>query len=272
VKPSLTAKARSYRVQVLERAFGILDALAKNGAELGVVELADRLGLHKSTVHRLLTVLECNRYVEKSPSSGKYRLGWKLIELGMHAASRLELRELARPQLERLVEETGETGHLGILQEGEVISVANVESRRTLRMPSTVGRRAPAHCTSQGKVMLAYLPCGTEHKFVRSHRLKAYTRNTITRVSRLQRELEMIRERGYAVDDEEFEEGLKCIGAPVRDHSGRVIAAISIAGPTSRLSEERMGHLVHSVMGAAARLSTALGYHPGRGGSTQGST
>lgn len=269
MKPASTAQASLYRVQVLERTFCILNAFAENGGtELGGAELSARLGLHKSTVHRLLTVLERNRYLEKNPISGKYRLGWKLIELGMHAVSRLDLSEIARPQLERLVEETGETAHMGILRQGEMISVANVESRKTLRTPSTVGRRTPVHCSSQGKVMLAFLQTGTVQEFVNLHGLKEYTRNTITKVTRLQLELETIRQRGYAVDNEEFEDGLKCIGAPVRDHSGRVIAAISIAGPASRLTEQRMGHLVRSVTQAASGLSTALGYQPGQEGAT----
>lgn len=264
-----TAKASPYRVQVLDRTFGILNAFAENGStELGGPELSARLGLHRSTVHRLLTVLERNRYLEKNPVSGKYRLGWKLVELGMHAVSRLDLSEIARPHLERLVEETGETAHMGILRQGEMISVANVESRKTLRTPLTVGRRTPAHCSSQGKVLLAFLPPGTLQEFVRSHGLKAYTGNTITRVSRLQRELETVRQRGYAVDEEESEEGLKCIGAPVHDYSGRIVAAISIAGPASRLGDKRMGHLIHSVTQAASGLSTALGYQPGQEGAT----
>lgn len=254
------ASHEPYRVQVLDRAFAILDLLAEDGGELGGAELAARLDLHKSTAHRLLAVLERNCYVEKSPGNGKYRLGWKLIDLGMRAVSRMDVRELARPELERLSEETGETAHLGVLQKGEVVSVANVQSRRSLRTPATVGQRSPAHCTSQGKVMLAHLSQQDLRDFVRTYGLKAYTGNTLTRFAALRAELERVRRQGYAVDNEEFEEGLKCVGAPVRDHSGTVVGAISIAGPASRLGRDRVPALVHSVTSAASRLSVSLGY------------
>jgi len=259
----ITAAAKhaiAYRVQVLDRAFTILDVLAENGSELGLAELSGKLGLHKSTVHRLLMVLERNRYVEKHPSSAKYRLGWKLFELGMQAVARRDLFQLAPPVVEWLMAETGETAHFGILREGEVISVVNAESQQTVRTPSTVGRRAPAHCTSLGKAILASLPRQQVLEFVRTHGFRSYTRNTITRLSLLESELRRTRERGYAVDDEEREDGLRCIGAPVLDHTGRVVAAISIAGPAFRVGQDRLPALAASVMSAAARLSASLGY------------
>jgi len=254
------ANREPYRVQVLDRALAILDLLAEHGGKLGATELAARLDLHKSTRHRSLAVLERNCYMEKSPANGRYRLGWKLIDLGMRAVSRMDVRELARPELERLMEETGETAHLGVLRKGEVVSLANVQSRRSLRTPATVGQRSPTHCSSQGKVMLAHLSQEDLSEFVRTYGLKAYTGNTLTRFAALRAELKRVRQRGYAVDNEEFEEGLKCVGAPVRDHSGTVVAAISIAGPASRLSRDRVPALVHSVASAASRLSVLLGY------------
>ncbi len=250
----------AYRVQVLARAFTILDALADGGPELGLADLCGRLRLHKSTVHRLLMVLERNQYVEKNPASTKYRLGWKLFELGMHAVARRDLFQLAQPVVERLMAETGETAHLGVLRAGEVISVVNAESRQTVRTPSTVGQRTPAHCTSLGKAMLAFLPPRQVAEFVRIHGLKAYTRRTITRLPLLRSELQRVREQGYALDDEEREEGLKCIGAPVRDHAGRVVAAISIAGPAFRMGRDRLPALTASVRAAAGCLATSLGY------------
>jgi DNA-binding IclR family transcriptional regulator len=135
-----------------------------------------------------------------------------------------------------------------------------VQSRRTLRTPATVGQRSPAHCSSQGKAILAFLSPEELREFVRTYGLKAFSGNTLTRFAILRAELERVRQRGYAVDNEEFEEGLKCIGAPVRDHSGAVVAAISIAGPASRLRRGRTPALVHSVTSAASRLSASLGY------------
>ncbi len=260
-----TKRATTYRVQVLDRAFTILNALAEDGPELGLTELSGRLRLHKSTVHRLLMILEQNRYVEKNPSSAQYRLGWKLFELGMQAVARRDLFQLAPPVVEWLMAETGETAHLGILREGEVVSVVNAESQQTVRTPSTVGRRAPVHCTSLGKAILAFLPRPQVAEFVRTYGLRSYTRNTITRLSLLESELRRTRELGYAVDDEEREDGLRCIGAPVRDHTGRVVAAISIAGPAFRVGQDRLPALAAAVMSAAARLSASLGYQQAKG-------
>jgi len=260
-KPELIDKKASvYRVQVLDRAFRILDVLSENGPEMKVSEISARLQLHKSTVHRLLMVLERHRCVEKNSASGKYRLGWKLLELGTKTVARLDLGQRARPYLERLVRETGETAHLGVFSQGEIISVLHVDSPRTLRTPSTVGRQSPAHCTSLGKCFLAFLPEAEVDEIIRGKGLKPYARNTITQGELLKRELGRVRERGYAVDNEEFEEGLKCIGAPVRDHSGKVVAAISIAGPASRMVEQRMPTLTRSVVTAANHLSAELGH------------
>lgn len=260
--------ASPYRVQVLERVFTLLNALAAKGSELGLVELSSELSLHKSTVHRLLTMLESNRYVERNPATGKYWLGWKLYELGMQAVARHDLFQLALPTVQWLMEQTNETAHLGALRDGEVVSLVNAESRQTVRTPSTVGRRTPAHCTSLGKAMLAYLPPEQLAEFVRARGLRRYTASTITRFPELARELLRVRELGYAVDDEELEEGLRCVGAPVRDRTGRVIAAISIAGPAFRLGEDRLPAAAAAVMTAAARLSESLGYphNSARGG------
>jgi DNA-binding IclR family transcriptional regulator len=253
---------------VLDRVFGILDALAEDGAGVALSDLARKLDLHRSTVHRLLVVLEGRRYVEKDSASGKYRLGSKLLELGTKVAARLDLPAIARPFLEQLVRETGETAHMGVLRQGEVLSIANVESSRTLHTPRTVGRRTPAHCSSLGKCLLAFLPDRDLNEFLEVRGLKAYTISTITSPEVLKAELRRVRERGYAVDEEEYEEGLKCVGAPVRDHSGAVIAAVSIAGPAPRLREGRMPALADSVVRAAAGLSEALGYRSEQKGSS----
>lgn len=235
-------------------------ALAGEVPELGLGELAAELGLRKSTAHRLVKVLEEERFVEKSASGVKYRLGSRLIELGRAAVSRLDLYALAQPHLHELVAATGETAHLAVLRDGEVVSVTNVESRQTVRTPATVGTRSPAHCTSLGKAMLANLPATQIDEFLRQRRLKAYTPKTITLPARFREELGLIKARGYAVDDEEREEGLRCIGAPVRDHAGAVVAAVSIAGPSYRIKAERTKALAVPVLRAAARISAALGF------------
>jgi DNA-binding IclR family transcriptional regulator len=251
-----------YRVQVLDRALGILDLLSSEGPEVPLTELSGRLKLHKSTVHRLLMVLERHRLVERESATGKYRLGLKLFELGSKAVAHVDLGERARPSLKRLVFETGETAHLCILDRGEVLSLANVESPRTIRTPSTVGRRTAAHCTASGKVLLAHLPEEDLNDLINQNGLTTYTRNTITVPAELKSELQKVRDRGWALDNEEIEDNLKCIGAPVRNHSGRVVASISIAGPAFRLTAEKSPVLAQLVVKIAEELSAELGYSP----------
>lgn len=249
-----------YHIQVLERTFRILEELANGSAEMAPIDIAERVNLHRSTTHRLLAILEKNRFVERNPANTRYRLGWRLFELGMIAASRLDLYERAKPQLAELVKETGETAHIGLLRQGEVISLLNVEGERSVRTPATVGRRTPLHCTSQGKAILAFAPPEQLEAALAQYRFAEYTPNTIMDLARFEAELKLVRRRGYAVDNEEFEKGLCCIGAPVRDHSGEVIAAISIAGPSFRIAGPYVSKLSKCVMAAAGRLSASMGF------------
>ena len=169
--------------------------------------------------------------MERDWKSGRYSLGLKLAELGNLALSRLDSQTIARPFVERLAAETGETAHVGVLQGCEIFSLVNRESHRSVRSPSTVGRRSPVHCTSQGKVLLAFAEPTRVEELLRGYKYFSYTRRTIRSAAAFRAELAKVQALGFATDDEEFEEGLRCIGAPVRDHEGAVIAAISIAGP-----------------------------------------
>ncbi len=253
-----------YRIQVLDRAVTILELLWRAGAGLSLQELSVQSGVNPNTVRRIVKALAYHRLVEEEEGTGRYRLGMKLFELGSSVVARLDVRARARPYLERLVLETGETAHLCILDRGEVLYLDKHEPMRTMRIPSEVGRRNPAYCTAVGKALLAYVPEEELEELVRQRGLRAYTRRTITTLAELKQELARVREQGYAVDNEEFEEGLKCIGAPVRDYSGRVVASISIAGPAFRLTEERIPVLAQSVMEVARELSEELGYRAGR--------
>jgi DNA-binding IclR family transcriptional regulator len=259
-KVSRKKKDSPYRVQVLDRVLGILETLSSEDSELTLVELCDHLGLHKSTVHRLLMVLEQYRFIEKTPQNGKYRLGLKLFELGSKAVAHLDIRERARPFLERLVFETGETAHMCILDHGEALCVEKVEASRTVRVPTTVGQRHPVHCTAVGKALIAFLTDEDIEYHIKGHGLRAYTRNTITTPAQLRNELRLVRERGYATDRGEVEDGLNCLGAPVRDYSGKVVAAISIAGPAFRLTDKIISVSAQLVVEAADQLSMELGY------------
>jgi IclR family KDG regulon transcriptional repressor len=248
-----------YRSQVLDRTFQILDIL-EDGSGQGVTELAEKLQLHKSTTHRLIMVLESSRYVEKDDATGKYRLGSRILELGLSALSRLDIYQIARPHLRDLVAETGETAHIGVMRDGEIVSLMNWESTQTLRTPSTIGTRHPAHCSSLGKAILAFVEPEEMDHFLKGRTLERYTRNTITSHDLFRKETEAIRRIGFAIDDEEREDGLRCIGAPVFSSEGEAVAAVSIAGPVFRITRDRTSALAASVMKTAGAISTALGY------------
>lgn len=256
-----TAVNPRYRIQAIERAVAILNTFSVDEPELGVTELAERVGLHKSTVHRFMVNLEASGLVERSPRTGRYRLGLHIFELGGLVMQQMNLWDEALPFLESLVRDTGETGHLAVLDGGEAIYIERVEARRALRVPSAIGRGYPAHATNLGKVLLADLPAERVAEIVADRGLASYTARTITDPTHLDAELERIRGCGYAVDNEEYDEGLRCIGAGVRDHSGHVVAALGIGGPVTRITPERVGELADLVMAAAAGLSRRLGAH-----------
>ena len=187
-------------------------------------------------------------------------MGLKLFKLGNQATARIQLREVARPYLIQLMEETKETVHLAVLDENQVLYLEKVEGPHALRMPSRVGRRIPTYCTSLGKAMLSCLDKQQVKQLLRGPRLKAYTANTATNIDELLGDLEKTRRRGYAVDDEEIELGLRCVGAPIRDYSGHMVGAVSVAGPSARMNQEKLLFFGAQVMKMAASISRDLGY------------
>ncbi len=249
-----------YRAQVLERSFAILDLLAESSEDLSLAEIEVKLDFHKSTSYRLLRTLEHHRFAEKDMGTGKYRLGPKLLELGSRAIARYDLATVGRPYLERLSKVCGETANLGILSGSEVVTIALAEGRHALQMLSAVGRKTPVHCSSIGKAILSLLPEPELDAFLRKYVPRAYTRHTITRRADLKAELAQVRKRGFAIDEQELEEGVKCIGAGIRNYSGRVVAGLSIAGPVLRLNQKGVSKLVQLVVRTASEVSTSLGY------------
>ena len=205
--------------------------------------------------------LDAAGLVERNARTGRYRLGLHIFELGGLVMQQMNLWDEALPFLEGLVRDTGETGHLAVLDGGEAIYIERVEARRALRLPSAIGRGYPAHATNLGKVLLADLPPERVSEIIAERGLAVFTPNTITDPDELTAELERIRERGYAIDDEEYDEGLRCIGAGVRDHSGHVVSALGIGGPVTRVTPARVEELAELVMAAARGLSRRLGAH-----------
>lgn len=248
-----------YRIQAIERAVAILNAFSVDEPELGVTDLSERLELHKSTVHRFLVNLESAGLVERNRHNGRYRLGLRIFELGGLVLQQMNLWDEALPFLEGLVTDSGETGHLAVLDGGEAIYIERVEARRALRIPSAVGRGYPAHATSLGKVLLANMDGESRAQLIAERGLTKFAPNTITDPDALLAELDLVKQQGFAVDDEEYEEGLRCIGAPIIGHTGHVVAAIGIGGPVTRVTPQRVTELAELVMSAAGNLSRRMG-------------
>lgn len=255
--------------QVVDRIVDILETFLWLGPELGVSEISRALGLKKATAHRLLASLRQRNMVMQDPTTRRYRLGGKLWELGTVATNQVDWVARVKPYLEELTASTGETSHLAVLSDGEVLYIEKVEGSHSLRMPSQVGRRLPFHCTGVGKALVAYYPEEILEGLVARRGLNRFTRNTITALPALLAELRRTRERGFSIDDEEIEDGLACVGAPIRDHTGHVVAAVSVAGPSSRLKVEGRPGAADAVLKAAHAISRALGWAPavGAGGS-----
>ena len=246
-------------IRSVSHSLKLVDALAATDQGRGVTELSGELRLAKSTVYRLLQTLVGHSYVVQDPTTGRYHLGLKFLELGALVSNRLSIRMIAQPHLQRLMEATNETVHLGLLEGHEVVYADKIECSQTIRMYSRVGRRSPLHCTALGKALLAYQPEAALREHLPAG-LRRHTARTITTRQALRVELQQVREKGYASDNEEFEEGLRCLAAPVRDHAGAVVASVGIAGPAARLDPERMPELVKLAQEAAEAISAALGY------------
>jgi IclR family KDG regulon transcriptional repressor len=246
-------------IRAVERAAAILKAFSPTTPSLGVTELARRLGLHKSTIHRLLATLEHEGFVAQDTEGGRYRLGLQLFELGSLVVNSMELQKIARSYLEEVHRACGETVHLAILDEGEVVYIDKIESTRQLRMHSLIGRRSPAHCTGLGKILLAWLPAPALDQIIRRG-LRTYTSRTISSPDMLRNHLALVRQRGYAIDDGEHEELIRCAAAPVFDHTGQVVAAVSITSVGVDVESARFKEYVGLVQSCTRSISQALGH------------
>jgi IclR family transcriptional regulator, KDG regulon repressor len=184
----------------------------------------------------------------------------KLFKLGHQVVSHLNLREICRPFLTRIMSETKETVHLAVLDEDQVLYLDKVEGPHALRMPSRVGRHIPTYCTSLGKAMLSCLDDQEVKSIFRNQVLRPYTANTIKTLSQLLTNLRLIRKRGYSIDNEEIEIGLRCVGAPIRDYTGAMVAAISVAAPSARLSSQKIPTVGRLIVTTAEEISEKLGY------------
>ena len=257
------------RLSSVANAIRLVRAFSEDEYEIGVSNLARRLGLGKSTVHRLASTLVREDFLEKNPDTGAYRLGLALFELGTLVRRKMDFANEARPFLKSLMEKTGETAHLAVLDHASVLYINTIASRQAIRMSSDVGARSPSHSTSEGKVLLAFRPPEAVDALL-SGGLVARTPKTITRMPALREELRLVRSRGYATDDEETEVGLRSVAAPIRNHRGEAVAAISIAGPVQRVSKKVLQSYLADVCAAAGAISQRLGYQATRAGAIAG--
>jgi DNA-binding IclR family transcriptional regulator len=243
-----------YNVRAIERAVQILSSLDDEHPERSLSEIVQATGLHKATTHRILmTLLNCG-FVDRTADGERYRLGLRMIGLGLGALSRLDFRQEALARMEQLVERFQETCDLGVFDRGRVLELEVVHGKHTLTIAARVGRHLPAHCTAGGKVLLAFLPPEVVEPVLNAP-LAAYTENTITSSTRLREELEVVRQRGYGLDNEEFEAGIRAVAVPIRDIEGNVIAHMSMPSPTSRLTPERIPEIAQALMEAASAIS-----------------
>lgn len=247
-------------IQALDRAFRILDQFDDDVVELRLTEISERVQLHKSTVHSLLKTMQLHGYVRQNEENGKYRLGMKFLEKGQLVAQTLDVRTIARPYIARLSQETGQTVHLVLMEDGEGVYIDKVEGKKAVIRYSRIGKRAPLHSSASGKVLIAFKPVLELREILRGYEYERRTERTIVDENALLAELERVRERGYAIDNEENERGVCCYAVPLRNHTGEVIAAVSISMLSSLVTEEQVSDYIAKLHEVSANISEQLGY------------
>jgi IclR family pca regulon transcriptional regulator len=261
MKPDASPSKNRYNIEALARGLEILSLFSVERPALSLSQIVATLQLNKSTAYRVLSTLEALGYLEQDAVTRLYRPGLRVLQLGFTAVNSLEIRQIARPHLERLSQQLGETVSLAALDGFRTVYVDRVRNQAIVGVTLGVGSSLPAHCSSLGQVLLADLPASDLDALLASHELSAYTPKTLTSAAALRARLEEIRRRGYAIGDEELAPGLRAASAPVRDSSGRAAAAVNVTGSTDRLSYQRLDEqIIPALLETAARISTALGY------------
>lgn len=248
-----------YNVRAVERALLILGCFDDENPVRGVSEIAQAVGLHKATTHRIVITLLNFGYLERADDDQRYRLGLKLASLGFNVIRRMDLRQEAIPFMTRLVEHWDEICDLSMYDQGQVFYVEVIRGNHALTVAAVIGQRLPSHCTASGKLFLAHLPHEEMDAILRDP-IHAYTKNTITSRDALYQQFETIRCQGYSLDNEELEEGIRAIAAPIRNHTGEIIAAISIPGPINRMTDDRISQIIPELIDSAQKISRRMGW------------
>lgn len=252
MKPRLTKS--------VQRALDILEVVASGQHEMGIVEISQRVKLPVSTVHRLLTTLADRKFITQNSETGRYRIGIRAFEIGNRFLEQTQLRDIAHPVMLELARKVNESINLAILDGFSAIYIDQVESERLLKIFTRSGVRVPLHCTGVGKVLLAGFSDEYIEHILSSVELLPRTPNTITRPDMLLAHINLVRNQGYALDDEEFEEGVRCVAAPIKNYRGETVAALSISGPVSRMMKEQLGAYIEALCEASKAISLQLGW------------
>lgn len=246
-------------VQVLQRAMDVLDVIGRNGEPVTLKKITEQVALPKSTVYRILSNLESRGYI-CCGADGGYRLGMTFIALGLRAEKGFELKRLARPYMSKLNEATSETVHLGVLEKNRVLYVDSIDSPHAIRLVAKIGGTNAVHCTSLGKALLIKQSDDEIRQILAEEGMGERTHYTLSQPDAFLKEMEVVRRLGFSVDDRESGEDCFCVGAPIYNHLGHVIAAISISGPTSRVSRQLAEtQLVPKLLEATRNISKSLG-------------
>jgi len=258
-------KKSDYIIHSVDHAFDVLEAFRTSEPELGVTQLAKLLNLHKNNVFRILATLESRGYVEQSAKTGNYRLGLKAFEAGQAYLRHTNLLSVAHPGMAALTADLLENTYLSVLRGDYVFYLDEVMADQKIQVVSRLGTRVAPHCTATGKVFLAFIDQDQRSAILNNLELEKMTPNTITNLAGLEKELSAVSETGIAVDREEWTVGLKCVAAPIRDYYGKVQGALSVSGPSDRMSDGRIKkEIIPAVQNQALEASKKLGYLIGK--------
>jgi IclR family acetate operon transcriptional repressor len=257
--PGSKSRAGDGKNQSLTRALTLLQRLSESPKGMQLTDLSYQLGMPAATVHRLLSTFEELNFVEQDPEQGLWYVGLKTFTVGNAFLNRRDYVAIARPHMHALVEQCGETVNLGVIDDGEVVFISQVESQEVMRMIVRLGSRSPIHASGVGKAMLASMSEQRVSRILARRGLARFTDHTIDNPADLRAELEQIRLQGYALDDEEHAIGLRCVASPIFDENGQALAAISLSGPKARIVDNRLSELGNAIRQTAAEITLALG-------------
>ena len=251
----------SYVIQSVTNALNLLEQFKRDRDELGVTELSNRLGLHKNKIFRLLATLETKGYIEQNKATENYRLGLKNLELGQAFIKQLGLVRPLKPFLKEIVEECNEMAYIAIIRQNSVVCLDVEESNQAVKVTNDVGLRLPIHCTAIGKAQIAYATEEELEKLGILDNMERFTPNTIVNKVEFIKQIKEVARRGYALDDEEYNPGVKCVAVPIKDYTGRVVGGISVSGPSYRMTDKLLKEkIIPVVTEVGKKASKRLGF------------